>query len=104
MRLAWLALVTLAPFQCAHTPDPNARREDTAGDALWSLAQDFRAHHDEPAARATLTYLVDHYPSSRYASAARDDLASTGAPAPTPTATPTPTAPPSPTAPAPLTR
>ena len=72
--ITWV-LLTIAPFQCAHTPDPNARREDTAGDALWALAQDFHAHHDEPGARATLTFLVDHYPSSRYAPAARDELA-----------------------------
>src|SRR5690349_16576963 len=75
MKLAVLVLVTLAPFQCAHAPDPSARREDTAGDALWALAEDFRAHHEEAAARATLTFLVEHYPSSRHAPAARADLA-----------------------------
>jgi hypothetical protein len=66
-----------APLQCTHEPDPNLRSEDTAGDALWALAQDFRARHDEGAARATLQYLAEHYPSSRYAPAARSELGMT---------------------------
>ena len=68
------ASLTLAPFQCARDPDPNLRREDTAGDALWALAQDFRGRGNEPAARETLRYLVVKYPSSRYAPAAREEL------------------------------
>ena len=76
--LASVLSVAFAPFQCAHTPDPNERREDSPGDALWELAQDFRAHHDEAAARGTLTYLVEKYPSSRYAPAAREQLAGKG--------------------------
>jgi len=80
------AIAVIAPFQCAHSPDPDVRREDTAGDALWSLAQDFHAKHDAAGERATLTFLVEHYPSSRYAPAARDALgdadAGTGAGAP----------------------
>lgn len=78
VRVALLAGVlsfAFAPFQCAHRPDPNERREDSPGDALWDLAQDFHAHHDEAAARGTLTYLVEKYPSSRHAAAARDELA-----------------------------
>jgi hypothetical protein len=63
-----------APLQCTRDPDPNLRSEDTAGDALWALAQDFRAHHDEAGARATFRYLAEHYPSSRYAPAARNEL------------------------------
>ena len=65
----------LAPFQCAHKPDPNLRREDTAGDALWALAENFRDNHNEQAARDTLAYLVEKYPSSRYTSAAKEELA-----------------------------
>ena len=64
-----------APLQCSRDPDPNQRREDTAGDALWGLAQDQRARHEDAAARETLRYLVDRYPSSRYAEAARAELA-----------------------------
>jgi outer membrane protein assembly factor BamD (BamD/ComL family) len=68
------ASLSLAPFQCSRDPDPNMRREDTAGDALWALAQDFRAKHNEQAARDTLNYLVLKYPSSRYAPAAKEEL------------------------------
>jgi outer membrane protein assembly factor BamD (BamD/ComL family) len=80
MIAAGAALVALvqAPLQCSHAPDPSLRREDTAGDALWSLAQDFRAKHEDAAARETLKYLLDRYPSSRYAPAAREQLGEGG--------------------------
>ncbi len=71
---ALLAAFAQAPLQCSHTPDPDLRREDSPGDALWALAQEFRDRHEDAAARATLQYLVDHYPSSRYAAAAREEL------------------------------
>ncbi len=70
---AGLALA-LAPVQCGHAPDPNERREDTPGDALWQLAQKFHAEHDDAAERRTLQYLVERYPSSRWAPAAREQL------------------------------
>lgn len=63
-----------APLQCGGGSSEAPRREDTAGDALYALAQDFRAKGDEPAARQTLRYLVEHYPSSRHAPAAREEL------------------------------
>jgi outer membrane protein assembly factor BamD (BamD/ComL family) len=63
-----------APFQCARVPDDGARREDTAGDALYALAQRFKAENNAAAAHETLKYLVEHYPSSRYAPAAKDEL------------------------------
>lgn len=69
------AALSLAPFQCAHDPDPSVRREDTAGDALWALAQDFRARHDVAAARDTLKFLIEKYPSSRHSPAAKEELA-----------------------------
>jgi outer membrane protein assembly factor BamD (BamD/ComL family) len=69
------AALSLAPFQCGHDPDPNVRREDTAGDALWALAQDFRARHDEAAAKDTLKFLIEKYPSSRHTPAAKEELA-----------------------------
>lgn len=68
----------IAPFQCAHKPDPNMRREDTAGDALWALAENFGARHNEQAQRETLAYLVEKYPSSRYTAAAKEELARLG--------------------------
>jgi len=78
MRVAFasalVASLSLAPVQCTRTPDPSLRVEDSPGDALWDLAQDFRAKKDDAAARSTLKFLVDKYPSSRHAAAARAEL------------------------------
>lgn len=71
---ALLAALGSAPIQCSRDPDPALRREDSAGDALYALAQDFRAKGDEPAARDTLRYLVEHYPSNRHVPAVRAEL------------------------------
>jgi len=68
-----------APMQCSRNPDPNLRQEDTAGDALWSLAQKFEADHNDAAAKDTLRYLVEKYPSSRHAREARAKLGDTPA-------------------------
>lgn len=78
MRLAALALVALAasqaPMQCASEPAHEERRWETPGEALYALAQQFRARGDEAAWRATLEYLVAKYPSSREARRARTEL------------------------------
>ncbi|MFO0665890.1 MAG: hypothetical protein U0174_18205 [Polyangiaceae bacterium] len=75
MRAAVVAvLLFIAPFQCGSTRDPNLRREDTAGDALWGLAERFRAEHDEAGRRATLKYLIEKYPSNRYAQVAKEEF------------------------------
>jgi hypothetical protein len=76
---ALLAALGNAPLQCGHGSDPNLRSEDSAGDALYALAQDFRAKGDEPAAKQTLRYLVEHYPSNRHVPSAREELAGAGA-------------------------
>ena len=76
---ALAAALGSAPFQCAHPPDPSARREDTAGDALYELAQKFKKENNAAAARETLQYLVEHYPSNRHAPAAKDELGGVGA-------------------------
>ncbi len=67
--------LAIAPLQCPHDKDPAHCWDDAPGDGLWDLAQKFRANHDEAAARGTLEFLVERYPSSRYAPAARDELA-----------------------------
>jgi hypothetical protein len=69
-----LALALGAPLQCGGGKDPAVRREDSAGDALYGLAQEFRAKGNEDAARVTLRYLVEHYPSNRHVPAAREEL------------------------------
>ena len=74
IRLAVATLsvsLAIAPYQCRRDPDPANRREDTAGDALWDLAQDFEAHGNAAAARDTRRFLVERYPSNRHAPEAR---------------------------------
>jgi hypothetical protein len=73
-----LLLVT-APLQCGHSSDASLREDDTPGDALWSLAAEFRDAHDEAAERRTLRLLVTRYPASRWVSGAREELARLGA-------------------------
>jgi hypothetical protein len=74
-----LAALGNAPLQCGHRSDPDLRDEDSAGDALYALAQDFRAKGDERAATQTLRFLVEHYPSNRHVPAARAELGGAGA-------------------------
>ena len=79
--LLLLAALALAPMQCASKPDPARAREDTAGDGLWALAEDFKAKGNAEAHAATLRFLVARYPGSRRASSAREELSRSGAPA-----------------------
>ncbi len=69
------ASLSLAPFQCAHDPDPSQVREETPAEALYGLAEKFKADGDEAARVRTLEYLIARYPSSRFAVMAKDDLA-----------------------------
>jgi hypothetical protein len=71
------ALAGVAPLQCGHSYDPNLRHEDDAGDALWALARDFRAKGNESAARETMGFLVEKYPSNRHVAEARAELGGT---------------------------
>ena len=43
------------PLQCGGSDTPSAEMstEDTAGDALWNLAQKFRDEHNDAAAKET---------------------------------------------------
>jgi hypothetical protein len=76
MRAALVALAVLfAPVQCPHDTDAAHCWDDAPGDGLWDLANRFHALHDDAAERETLKALVDRYPSSRWAPAARDALA-----------------------------
>lgn len=67
-----------APIQCGHTPDAELREDETPGDALWAMAQKFHASHDASAEAATLRYLVERYPASRWTSQAKEQLAQLG--------------------------
>ena len=75
-----IGMLGSAPMQCKHDPDPSNRREDTAGDALWDLAEDFRAKGNEEGRKQTLRFLVEKYPSNRFAPAARAELDGTPSP------------------------
>lgn len=68
------ALAVLAPLQCSGPPPESPRYEDTPAEALWELAARFGRAGDEAARRRTLEYIVERYPSSRFAQAARHEL------------------------------
>lgn len=72
------AFATSAPFQCTSNPDPNQALEDTPGEAVYRLAQEFQTSGDHEAWRRTLTYLIERYPSSRFAVQAKQDLENAG--------------------------
>jgi outer membrane protein assembly factor BamD (BamD/ComL family) len=72
--LALTLAFAIAPLQCGHSYDPALRKDETPGDALWQLSRKFHEAHDEAAARRTLEFLVQQYPASRFAAAARDEL------------------------------
>jgi len=76
VKLALVAVVAAlwAPMQCASDPDPALRRYETPGEALYGLAEQFKAKGDAAAWRATLEYLVARYPNSREAKMASEDL------------------------------
>jgi outer membrane protein assembly factor BamD (BamD/ComL family) len=72
----WLfasALIGAAPYQCKSN-DPERAREETPGEALWLLCGRFAQRGDAAAARRTLEYLIERYPSSREARRARTEL------------------------------
>jgi hypothetical protein len=72
------ALVTAlgtAPMQCGHGGSSGATtHEDSPGDALYALSQDFHAKGNDDAAKQTLRFLVEKYPSNRHVPAARAEL------------------------------
>ena len=79
LHKAFALMLTLlaghAPLQCGwRKPPPEAERTETAGEALWNLAERFGAEGDAPARERTLRYLVERYPSSRFAKRAADEL------------------------------
>jgi hypothetical protein len=70
-----LASLGGAPLQCGSGhEDPALRMNDSPGDALWALAMDFRAKGNEEAARQTMRFLVEKYPSNRHVTEAKFEL------------------------------
>jgi TolA-binding protein len=62
-------------MQCGkHSEDPELRRYETPPEALYDLAERFQKEGDLPARRATLEYIVERYPNSRFAVMAKEEL------------------------------
>jgi hypothetical protein len=63
-----------APMQCGHGAGRDGPHEESPGDALYALSQDFHAKGNDEAAKQTLRFLIEKYPSNRHAPAARAEL------------------------------
>ena len=63
----------LAPFQCASEPRTTYNEDDPA-EALYTLSERLEESGEESARDQTLRYLIERYPSSRFAERARLDL------------------------------
>lgn len=63
-----------APLQCAGEPSAATATEDDPGEALYGLAGRFREAGDRAAWEKTLRYIIERYPSSRFAATAQMDL------------------------------
>jgi hypothetical protein len=74
----------VAPFQCPSDPDPDKRREETPGEALYDLASEFKKGGDKDAYVSTLQYLIKKYPRSRHAVQAHQELEAMGITSPDP--------------------
>lgn len=78
-----LAASLSAPIQCGSKARPEHRTEEEPGEALYKLAERFGAQGDKDARVKTLRFIVERYPTSRFAQAAKLDLEQIGAaPAP----------------------
>ncbi len=77
--LALALMLALAPLQCSRPPAEHPEYEDSPAEALWDLSERFREAGDEAARRRTLEYLIERYPSSRFAERARVTLDREGA-------------------------
>ncbi|HEY3818942.1 MAG TPA: hypothetical protein VGL81_17350 [Polyangiaceae bacterium] len=78
VAVAFAAAGSTAPLQCGHTPEAELREDETPGDALWTLAQKLHEMHDVAGERATLKFLIERYPASRWVSQAKDTLGQLG--------------------------
>ena len=68
------AVIAAAPYQCSSDRDPAHATEERPAEALYHLAAELQQAGDVPAWRHTLRYLIQHYPSSRFAVMAKQDL------------------------------
>ncbi len=75
LALAGLIALVHAPLQCPSPQHPASAREESPPEALWVLANQFGVENNPDARARTLRFLIDRYPSSRYAERARIALA-----------------------------
>ncbi len=73
-----LAASLSAPVQCGSKPRPELRMEEEPAEALYKLAERFGAQGDKKARAETLRFIVERYPTSRFAQAAKLDLEQLG--------------------------
>jgi TolA-binding protein len=73
-----LAAALYAPFQCGSRVPPEHRMEDDAAEVLYKLAEKFKTEGNAGAHAETLRFLVERYPTSRFAERAKIDLEETG--------------------------
>ena len=82
---ACLLALSSAPYQCAREPDPNRRIEDDPAETVYKLSERFKTEGKADARASTLRFLIERYPTSRFAKLARLELAEMGqAPPPLP--------------------
>lgn len=78
LAVALSSASTWAPLQCGSEYDPVTAMEETPGEALYDLAQEFEQAGNRGAWQRTLEHLIRRYPSSRFAQTARVDLEAAG--------------------------
>lgn len=66
-----LASGAVAPLQCPARRPVELRHEESPEEALWLLSERFGSSQSVVARRATLEFLIERYPTSRYAERAR---------------------------------
>ena len=76
--LVLAAALVAAPIQCGSEADPALAMEETPAEALYQLAQVLKREGNEQGWRLTLEQILARYPSSRFAVAAKQDLADAG--------------------------
>lgn len=68
------ASFVVAPLQCARKVEPDRQIEDEPAEALYKLAETFKAQGNAVARAETLRFIVARYPTSRFAEMARAEL------------------------------
>lgn len=74
--LALAAALLLAPLQCGGPPREHPEYEDSPAEAVWDLSVQLGEAGDAAGRRRALEFLIERYPSSRFAQRARLTLAS----------------------------